>query len=144
MFSIHSLFLSFFEWIFVFTTPIRTIFQEKCFNPGKKSYLFWQLKQSAYICRENEDRLHLSIKNERVHFIIHSVCTVFAPDKTKKVNENNVSKYILVVALFTTHKVVRNQSSCIYYHDIIKGLSHLRQAFFRLGQLTRFEKTKNK
>nr|DAY51138.1 MAG TPA: hypothetical protein [Caudoviricetes sp.] len=46
--------------------------------------------------------------------------------------------------LFTTHKVVRNQSSCIYYRDIIKGLSHLRQAFFRLGQLPRFEKTKNK
>ncbi|RGX96395.1 epimerase [Bacteroides uniformis] len=31
--------------------------------------------------------MYLSIKNEQVHFIIHSVCTVFAPDKTKKVNE---------------------------------------------------------
>ena len=27
---------------------------------------------------------------------------------------------------------------------VIKGLSHLRQAFFRLEQLPRFEKTKNK
>ena len=82
--------------------------------PEKKSYLFWQLKQSAYICRENEDRLHLSIKNEQVHFIIHSDCTVFAPDKTKKVNENNVSKYILVVAPVTTPTVVREQRSYVY------------------------------
>jgi len=49
--------------------------------PEKKSYLFWQLKQSAYICRENEDRLHLSIKNEQVHFVLRSVCTIFAPEK---------------------------------------------------------------
>ena len=86
----------------------------KMFLSRKKSYLFWQLKQSAYICRENEDRLHLSIKNEQVHFIIHSVCTVFAPDKTKKVNENNVSKYILVVAPVTTPTVVREQRSYVY------------------------------
>ena len=132
MFSIHSLFLSFFEWIFVFTTPIRTIFQEKCFNPGKKSYLFWQLKQSAYICRENEDRLHLSIKNEQVHFIIHSVCTVFAADKTKKVNENNVRKYILVVASVTTPAVVREQCSYVYMYniDIKRALSHQATGLF--------------
>ena len=97
-----------------FTIPIKTIFQEKCFNPKKKSYLFWRLKQSAYICRENEDRLHLSIKNEQVHFIIHSVCTIFAFDKIKKVNENNVRKYILVVAPVTTPTVVREQCSYVY------------------------------
>ena len=31
-----------------------------------------------------------------------------------------IVKYILEVVFFTTHKVVRNQSSCIYYRDIIK------------------------
>ena len=51
---------------------------------------------------------------KQVHFIIHSVCTVFAPDKTKKVNENNVSKYILVVAPVTTPTVVREQRSYVY------------------------------
>ena len=45
---------------------------------------------------------------------MHSVCTVFAPDKTKKVNENNVSKYILVVAPVTTPTVVREQRSYVY------------------------------
>jgi len=36
---------------------------------------------------ENEDRLHLGIKNEQVHFVLHSVCTIFASkakvDKTQ-------------------------------------------------------------
>ncbi len=36
------------------------------------------------------------------------------PDKTKKVNENNVSKYILVVAPVTTPTVVREQRSYVY------------------------------
>ena len=31
-----------------------------------------------YLCLKSEDRLHLSIKNERVHFILPSVCTIFA------------------------------------------------------------------
>ncbi|EDO55857.1 hypothetical protein BACUNI_00523 [Bacteroides uniformis ATCC 8492] len=30
---------------------------------------------------ESEDRLHLSIKNEQVHFVLRSVCTIFAPEK---------------------------------------------------------------
>lgn len=35
-------------------------------------------------------------------------------------HENIYSKYILVVALFTTPQVVRNQSSCIYYKQYKK------------------------
>lgn len=31
----------------------------------------------VYLCRRSEDWRHLSIKNERVHFILHSVCAVF-------------------------------------------------------------------
>ena len=36
---------------------------------GKGSTNFISLH---YLCPESEDRLHLSIKNERVHFILHS------------------------------------------------------------------------
>ena len=32
----------------------------------------------CYFCPKTEDRLHLSIKNGQVHFILHSVCTIFA------------------------------------------------------------------
>ena len=34
--------------------------------------------QICYFCPKTEDRLHLSIKNGQVHFILHSVCTIFA------------------------------------------------------------------
>ena len=33
--------------------------------------------------RQHEDKLHLSIKNERVHFILHSVCTIFVVRLTR-------------------------------------------------------------
>ena len=48
------------------------------FTCGKGSTNFISLH---YLCPESEDRLHLSIKNERVHFILHSVCTIFADKK---------------------------------------------------------------
>ena len=35
------------------------------------------LAKIVYLCRRSEDWRHLSIKNERVHFILHSVCAVF-------------------------------------------------------------------
>lgn len=39
---------------------------------------------------------------------------IFAADKTKKDNENNVRKYILVVVPVTTLTVVREQRSHVY------------------------------
>ncbi len=33
---------------------------------------------SRYLCFKSEDKLHLGIKNERVHFILPSVCIIFA------------------------------------------------------------------
>ena len=52
----------------------------------KKSYFVCCFKQSVYIC----------------------------PHKITKDNENNVSKYILVVAPVTTPTVVREQCSYVY------------------------------
>ena len=48
------------------------------FTCGKGSTNFISLH---YLCPESEDRLHLSIKNERVHFILHSVCTIFVVNR---------------------------------------------------------------
>ena len=48
------------------------------FTCGKGSTNFISLH---YLCPESEDRLHLSIKNERVHFILHSVCTIFVANR---------------------------------------------------------------
>ena len=33
-----------------------------------------------YLCHKSEDKLHFGIKNERVHFILLSVCIIFAPN----------------------------------------------------------------
>ena len=41
-------------------------------------------------------------------------CVYICPHKTSKDNENNVSKYILVVAPVTTPTVVREQRSYVY------------------------------
>lgn len=33
----------------------------------------------------DKDKLHLNIKNERVHFILFTVCTIFAPQFKNRV-----------------------------------------------------------
>ena len=80
-----------FEWIFVLITSVKTIFQEKCSNPKKKTLLFWRLKQNAYICRENKDRLYLGIRgmNKFISSYI-GFCTGFAPYKIKKETMNTM------------------------------------------------------
>jgi transcriptional regulator with XRE-family HTH domain len=45
--------------------------------------------------------------------VLNGSCNV-SDESTKKVNENNVSKYILVVAPVTTPTVVREQRSYVY------------------------------
>ena len=60
---------------------------------------------------------------------------IFASVKTKKDNENNVRKYILVVASVTTPAVVREQCSYVYMYniDIKRALSHQATGLFRLN-----------
>ena len=84
------------------------------FLSGKKVIFILAVKTKCLYLSRKRRQAAPQHKNEQVHFIIHSVCTVFAPDKTKKVNENNVSKYILVVAPVTTPTVVREQRSYVY------------------------------
>ncbi len=62
---------------------------------------------------------------------------IFAPVKTKKDNENNIGKYILVVASVTTPTVVREQCSYVYIRCINKeqqkterALSHQATGLF--------------
>lgn len=38
-----------------------------------------------YLCTKSEDKLHLGIKNEQVHFILLSVCIIFACRKKKEI-----------------------------------------------------------
>lgn len=63
----------------------RTVERRKCFFLNKKEDIVGGFKQSVYICRH----------------------------KTTKDNEKSIGNYILV-ALFTTPAVVREQRSCIY------------------------------
>ena len=55
---------------------------------------------------KSEDRLHLSIKNEQVHFILYPVCTVFGENKGKK-NMEDAFKFLLVVAVIAIGLVRR-------------------------------------
>ena len=48
-----------------------------------------------YLCTKYENKLHLGIKNEQVHFILFSVCIIFVANITKfmkfselKLNDN--------------------------------------------------------
>lgn len=54
------------------------------------------------------------MKKSHIYFGSSNNVLTFAPDKTKKGNENNVHKYILVVAPVTTPTVVREQRSYVY------------------------------
>ena len=58
----------------------------------------------------------MKAKEKKSHFLfaVSNKVSIFAPNKITKDNENNVSKYILVVALRTTQKVVRNEDSYVY------------------------------
>lgn len=89
-------------WNNRFSPSLYRIIRQKPFHYFNKDLMeiFFQknspnicsLSENAYICCRNNNKSH----------------------------ENKYSKYILVVALFTTHQVVRNQSSCIYYRNIKK------------------------
>ena len=46
-------------------------------------------------------------KKSHILFAVSNKVSIFAPNKITKDNENNVSKYILVVAPVTTPTVVR-------------------------------------
>ena len=53
-------------------------------------------------------------KKSKILFVVSNKVSIFAPNKITKDNENNVSKYILVVAPVTTPTVVREQRSYVY------------------------------
>ena len=48
------------------------------------------LAKIVYLCRRSEDWRHLSIKNERVHFILHSVCAVFVAMNSFTLNKAEI------------------------------------------------------
>ena len=54
------------------------------------------------------------MKKSHFLFVVSNKVSIFAPNKITKDNENNVSKYILVVAPVTTPTVVREQRSYVY------------------------------
>ena len=58
----------------------------------------------------------MKAKEKKSHFLfaVSNKVSIFAPNKITKDNENNVSKYILVVAPVTTPTVVREQRSYVY------------------------------
>ena len=62
---------------------------------------------------------------------------IFASVKNKKDNENNVRKYIFVVASVTTPAVVREQCSYVYMYniDIKRALSHQATGRFYLNDV---------
>lgn len=65
------------------------------------------------------------------------MCLYLPRSKIKKDNENNVRKYILVVASVTTPAVVREQCSYVYMYniDIKRALSHQATGLFYLNDV---------
>ncbi len=92
------------------TTPMAT----NCFLFIVRSFLLSILFTLRLFIKQLFKKNVLIRKKSKFYFGVPNKVLIFVAVKTKKDNENNVRKYILVVAPFTTPTVVREQCSYVY------------------------------